>query len=300
MDKTLFEQFIEIHPDFKEDLKLLPEKFSLRFIKKFEAEKNKTNFLSLLSEFKFVQFFVNEGFNFEYDTTYFNLKPDIRIKINQQEIIGDIKRFNLSEQDQIKEDFFYQLARKIKKIQKPYHVRIRQIKSFDYKTKDLDSIITDFNIWVDRKDIKIGEIFNFENLFSIEIIKLNGIRDYIVWTSYNTLKNKINPNKILNIINDKITSYEDVFIDKGFPFFVCIDLTFEVLIEPEDFEERYLGDYSLNIDDSTEAFTLGEFYNDNSFSKIIGILIRYNGDFFWIKNPRHPEYINFKTTRDLK
>lgn len=299
MEKSLFGQFEEIHPEFMGEIDLLPKNLSTRFKNKFIAESNKTNFLSLLSEFRFVEFFVKEGLTFDYDTTYKNLKPDIRIKLNEQEVIGDIKRFNLSESDQIKEDFFYRLARNLKSINKPYYVRIKQTKPFAYSTVDVDEIKHDFMIWVSKENINVGDTFYFKDMFSIEVTKLNGIRDYILY-SYSTLDNKINPNKILNIIRDKITAYEEAFIDKGIPFFICVDMVFEAMIDPEEFEVKYLGGLSLNINDSTESFDLGKFYNDTKFGKIIGILLRYNGDFYWVKNPRHQKVLNFKTTKEIK
>jgi hypothetical protein len=245
-----------------------------------------------------VEFFVKEDLTFDYDTTNKNLKPDIRIKLDNQEIIGDIKRFNLSDCDQIKEDFFYRLASSLKSIYKPYYVFINQIKPFNYDTVNVDEIKNDFKVWVSRENIIFGDIFIFQDLFSIEVTNLNGVRDYILY-SYSTLDNKINPNKILNVVIDKITTYEETFIDKGIPFFVCVDMVFDALIEPEDFEVKYNRGLTLSIDDSTESYFLGEFKNDTKFEKMIGILLRYNGDFYWVKNPKQQKVLNFRTIKQI-
>lgn len=233
MNKSLYQTFNDLHPEFIDELISLPDSLSKRFINKFKSENDKTNFLSRLSEFRFVQFFIKEGLKFDYDTTYYKQKPDIKIDFENREIIADIKRFNLSERDQDKEDFFYRLTIILKTIKKPYKVRIKQFKGFDYKMIDLKAFRNKFEIWINKKDNSVGDIFYYQDLFTIEITKQNNATDYIQISSYSTLNNKINPYKILNIVSDKIDAYEKNFIEKGFPFFVCVDIVFETMITPE-------------------------------------------------------------------
>ena len=298
MDNSLFKEFNDLHPEFINEINLLPDSLSIRFLNKFNSETDKTNFLSRLSEFKFVQFFDREGLKFDYDTTFKKQKPDIKIKLADTEIIADIKRFNLSELDQDKEDFFYRLTKILKTIKVPYKVRIKQEESFDYKKIDIEVLRDNFEGWIKNKNISVGDIFNYQDLFNIEIVKRNKMTDYVQFTSYSTFDNKINPHKILNIVSDKINIYQKNFIDNGFPFFICVDIVFETLITPEDFELRFLGDISLSNCELQDSISSGGFNNDDKFAKIIGLLIRYNGDFYWIHNPKHKDFFNFKTIRN--
>jgi len=95
------------------------------------------------------------------------------------------------------------------------------------------------------------------------------------------------------MVMDKLTYYRTSIINNGYPFFVCIDLLFDSMIEPEDFIMKYRGTGVLDIDDGSESTLLGEFYFDEHYSKLLGLLIRYNGGFFWIRNYRQPDYLKF-------
>ena len=87
MDKSLFEIFNDLHPEFVNEINSLSDSLSIRFLNKFKSETDKTNFLSRLSEFRFVQFFNREGLKFDYDTTFKKQKPDIKLKLSDKEII---------------------------------------------------------------------------------------------------------------------------------------------------------------------------------------------------------------------
>jgi hypothetical protein len=295
MNKNLFDIFNDLHPEFINELNSLPNSLSARFVNNLKKEKDRINFLSKISEFRFVQFFINENLKFEFDKVYLGKKPDLKIFHGNRIIISDIKRFNLPEEDQKKADFFYNLVTSLKTINKPYIVRITQNKDFEYEIAEIKKVCDKFDLWLNSKNILNGAIFNYHDFFSIEIVKPNIKSNFIQFGSYSMKDNKINPNKILNIVKEKIDRYKETFIDIGIPFFVCIDIVFETLIEPSDFENRFQGNLILNTRELYNSNKYGLFHNQN-FNKILGLLIRYNGNFYWIQSPNYKDIFNFKTT----
>lgn len=295
MNNDLFNVYNDLHPEFINELNSLPNSLSERFVSDLKKEKNRINFLSKISEFRFVQFFINENMNFEYDRFYLGKKPDLKFLYGNRIIISDVKRFNLSEEDQKKTDFFYNLVTLLKSINKPYIVRISQNKDFNYDTTEVKEVCNKFDLWINSNNTLIGEVFNYHDLLSIEIVKPNIKTNFIQFGSYSMNNNKINPNKIRSIVKEKIDAYKETFIDIGIPFFVCIDIVFETLIEPCDFENRFHGNLTLNIRELNKTNRHGQFHNED-FNKILGLLIRYNGNFYWIQSPNYKDIFNFTTT----
>jgi hypothetical protein len=76
----MLNEYCDCNPNFLQELNSLPEKYRKKFIQKFSDEKNEIEFLSKISEFRFVQFFVEKGFDFDYEPLIYDKTPDLKIK----------------------------------------------------------------------------------------------------------------------------------------------------------------------------------------------------------------------------
>ncbi|MDN3668244.1 hypothetical protein QWY93_02730 [Echinicola jeungdonensis] len=65
MKQSLLEKYIEFHPDFISELEQLSKTNKEKFICGFKKEKDKTNFLSRISELRFAEFLERESINYE-------------------------------------------------------------------------------------------------------------------------------------------------------------------------------------------------------------------------------------------
>lgn len=295
MKQSLLEEYLESHPDFSLEMEQLSETNRQKFIREFKKEKDKTNFLSRISELRFAEFLEGESIDYEYEPIIEGKTPDFKLNLTtNSSVYFDVKRFNISDFDKLNDRKIYDLAERLKTIQKPYYVHIEQIKKkLEF---DLDLAFNVIEKWIIEKVLQKGDAFNYENQFNIEVTKTNGIKDYVLY-SYSGENPKISQNKPASDILSKLRTYEQIIIDKGLPFFVGIDLTFDTLKDPHDYWVQFLGCYCMNIDTNEESFQLGEFYDNSEFNGLTGLLIRYSNKFYWLNNPRNSNQIEFRTSK---
>lgn len=295
MKQSLLEKHIEFHPDFISELEQLSKSNKEKFIREFKKEKDKTNFLSRISELKFAEFLERESINYEYEPTIEKKTPDFKINLKSHgSAYFDVKRFNISDFDKQNDRKFYDLAKQLEKIEKPYYLHLEQIENnLEF---DLEVAFNLIEKWILQNTLKEGDSFNYENQFNIEVTKTKGIKDYVLCT-YSVENPKIHPSKPVSDVLSKIKCYQEVIIDKGFPFFVGIDLTIDTLKNPVDYWIQFLGGSCINIDTKVESFQLGEFYADPRFDGLTGLLIRFNNQFYWLINPKNKSQIKFQNAR---
>ena len=206
----------------------------------------------------------------------------------------DVKRFNISDFDKQNDRKLRDLAERLKTIAKPYYVHLEQIEK-ELKF-DLDIAFSVIEKWILQNILKEGDDYNYKNQFNVEITKTKGIKNYVLY-SYSGENPKIHPRKLVSDVLSKIISYQEVIIDRGFPFFVGIDLTLDTLKNPTDYWIQFLGGSCVNIDKKVDPFQLGEFYADSRFDGITGLLIRFNNEFYWLDNPKNNNQIKFQNAR---
>ncbi|MFB0947869.1 MAG: hypothetical protein QMB24_17250 [Spirosomataceae bacterium] len=143
-----------------------------------------------------------ESFNYEYEPTVGQKRPDFTFELTDKNFVYfDVKRFNISDFDKRNNQKLYDLAERLKTIEKPYFVHLEQIeKELDF---DLDVTFKVIEKWFLQNTLKEGESFNYKNLLSIEIIKTKGIKDYVLY-SYSGENPKIHVSKPASDILSKI------------------------------------------------------------------------------------------------
>lgn len=283
----LLEKFCDSNEKFKDEIFSLIEPFKSRFLKKLSNEKDKTNFLSTISEFRFTQFFLENNFDIAYEPKINGKTPDFLI--NDFSAICEVKKFNISEFDQNNSDRLYELFKAIGKLESEINVAIHQLtRCLDFHT---ESVINEFSNWLNYTKRNIRENFIYQNQIKLEILKVETGHPKIL-SMISPENPKIHPLKIESDILEKLYKYEG--ISKKQPFIICVDLQFDTLRDPHDYWLKFLGGSCIDIDTNVESFLLGEFYENTNYNSLSGILIRYNLNFYWIKNPRNEYHIPFQ------
>ena len=295
MEKSLLDKFIELHPDFSLDLEGLSKKSKEKFRRKLSREKQECNFLSTISEFRFCQFLENEGLEYEFEPKIEKKRPDFLIKTkNSETIYFDVKRFNTSELDSYNRRKLYEFCEKLKTIQRSFYVQVDQVsKNINL---DIENAFVEAYGWILCDERKKDDILMINNELKIEIVKVDGIKPHVLYL-FSGNNSNIHIAKPKTDVLTKLNNYKEEIIGKDIPFFVGIDLTFDTLITPCDYWLLFLGGSCMDSSTGTESFILGEFYNGRQLDYLTGLLIRYNNEFFWLKNPRNKTLIDFKNVK---
>lgn len=288
----LLEKFYDSNKKFKYEIESFIEPFKSIFLKKLCNEKNEMNFLSTISEFSFTQFFLSNNFDIAYEPKLNGKTPDFLI--NDFSAICEVKKFNISEFDQNNGDRLNELFTAIGKLESEIYVAIQQLTTcLDFHT---ESVVNEFSNWLNFTKRDIRENFIYQNQIKLEILKVD--TGYPKILSMISPENpKIHPFKIESDILEKLHKYEE--ISKKQPFIICVDLSFDTLRDPHDYWLKFLGGSCIEIDTNLESFFLGEFYENINYNSLSGILIRYNLNFYWLKNPRNEYHIPFQKVVDL-
>ncbi|MCC4213100.1 hypothetical protein [Leeuwenhoekiella parthenopeia] len=101
-------------PDYIiEKLKPIDKNLSRKILKRFNRERDRNNFISTLSELKFIHLFDDLNFVIEYEKSYKRgdqeKTPDLTIDLRGNKVIGEIYRLGSSQKD----DFAIQFIDKI-------------------------------------------------------------------------------------------------------------------------------------------------------------------------------------------
>lgn len=295
MNNDLLDRFIDSNPRFNDDLNQLSDQSKEKFLRKFKKEKQEKNFLSTISEFRFCQFIESEGFEYAYEPKIGEKTPDFLFKIkNEKTIYFDVKRFNTSDFDSTNRRKLYEFCEKLKSIQKPYYIQVEHIS--DKIESNIDEAFFKAEKWILDETRRKNDFYILNPDLKIEIIKTDGIKDNVLYL-FSGNNPKIHISKPKSDIIAKLQTYQNEIINKGIPFFVAIDLTFDTLKDPFDYWLQFLGGSSMDISTGAESFRLGEFYKNEELNSLAGLLIRYNNEFYWVNNPRNKTNIDFKNVK---
>jgi hypothetical protein len=265
---------------------------SEKILRKLRKENNETNFLSTVSEFRFIQFLEQKELQVEYEPRIEGLNPDLRILLESSAVYADVKRFNLSDLDQKNKRFFDQLFEALKQVKHSVYVFVTQLQEFDYDSYSISALATEIEAWLFSEKRNIGDQWmDHQGFLKVQIEKINTGKNRVL--SCDTPPTPVtHPRKILSVVEEKVEKYREAILDQGIPFFVCLDLVFAGTFDPQDFWDFYIGEKGTNITTGSNFFEPGAFFTHPSIAKMIGLLIRYNQEFFWIQNPLKEDVMN--------
>lgn len=298
--KSLYEKHIKNNPNFSSLIsELTDNNLKRKFLRNFKKEKNEVNFFSHISELKFAVFLTREGLIFEHEPKIQGKTPDFLIHTdNKINLICDVKRFNISTQDESDKKIIRALTNKLKNIKIRKYILITQLKRG--LTFDLESLFNTIHSKLLNKELeKKGDCYNHNNELEISILIENeGINNNLLCLTH-WLNPSVNLIKLKSIVREKINSYSGI-LNNNSSFFIGIDLTFSTQLDPSDYWKIFNG-YSAIEPNGQKSFDLGEFYTNYDFKNLSGILILFNENFYWLENKTRAGKIRFlNAISDLK
>lgn len=299
----LLKLFCDYHPNFMEQL----DDFSLvnkeKLLEKLKKAKNRTAFLSTISEINFGKFFKKLNFEIKYDEKFDKQTPDWTLNLSTFPIICEVYRLGKSMEDQKKADFKNSLKEELQKIPSEYIIKINIGSEYDHTV--INQIKERVEKWLkELPNLNDELVVDYEISFKIiDLIKKN---KFLSCISSGKIDYKISKVKQVeshrpNEITKKIKKYNDIIFSKKIPFFICVDIDFLSGFNHDEFEEYFLGssvgfeDFDPNIAITTEIGILGKewtklgmFYENIQIS---GIITRSNNTFKVLLNPIQKQII---------
>jgi hypothetical protein len=316
--ESLYNLFQIKYPDFEKHLKSLPKSLSKRTLVKLQKGSNIETFTSLLAEVDFGLLFNRLGFQLEYEKKYSGKEPDWTLSIGNSKAICEVYRLGKSKNDQKLSDFQSELIEKVRLLEFDYFVKFGYLNNeVDLSNVDSNKIVSDLNEWLHSSPKKIGDRIEIINNFYFEVTHINAKKNKLSCRgSFRTIELK--PGKLIqhglikdpNKITKKISKYNEIISQTGYPYFLCIALDFACGFEFDDFEEYFLGkgvgfdceedsEHETSIEDreyGTEWTELGVFYKNPQLS---GLIILDNNKYHLLLNPLKNQIIYNDTNKQI-
>ncbi|QNA44958.1 hypothetical protein [Lacibacter sediminis] len=289
---TLLEKYQENHPDLNERLERIDEKSRKKFIKKLKREKDKSNFIAIVTELQCYEFFFNSGFKVEFERGYSvgskRLTPDFTISKNGQDAIVEVVRLNPTEKDSKRNNFESLLMEGIEELKKKCVIKIDFINEyFDEDLYDIKSIVNDLEIWLEQSFYLNSKITLCDN-FRFEIIDINDIYDHAcVYGNFNSID--IDPRRLKSdksLFVSKLEKYDELIQHYNLPYVVFIKIDFHAGINENEMFWTMYGD-SLLYDhlNKRESALNGLFYaNKIGKENVSGVLLIVGSKASYYKN----------------
>jgi len=289
---SLFELYFEKRLDLVNEIKALDEKHQLHFITLLQKEKDRANFLSIISEIYFARFFDTIAETILHDKPLANKRPDFNLSINNQQIIAEVARLNPSEGDQKQLQF-----------ESAFMTSMEQIKfncmvDFDYDQNalipddvDLDVCKAMLSDWLSA-DRAPGDQLQLPHTILMEFLYYSEKLDHVCLIggggSINfDFRRLEGPNSPLLKKSNKYNELIDVF---QMPYIICFDLDFHTWFGKRDLYPKLYGSSVANYDrdwvlTKSHLLDTGLYYQpDRPFHKVAGILLCEGGEFTYFHN----------------
>lgn len=307
-------------PDYIiEKLKAIDEKLSSTILKRFNKENNRSNFISLLSELKFINEFKDLNFSIEYEKKHkisSGVKtPDLTLDFKGNKLIGEIYRLGSSYQDNESIRFIDKLEILLSEIKSNY-ILFLKFKNENINFKEIDEIDLKekIQIWINTKP-KINSILKYDFDLEFHLI-IKGKSQYTQLISDVIILN-IKPEKLLQVenfssneITKKILKYREIVQRKQIPYLLCIETDFNSGFHFSDYYERFhhkeaefkrfekYKEILLKQGQGKLWSILGDFYR---YPFLSGIIILLNDEFKLLLSPLKTQIIyNKKYEETLK
>ncbi|WP_440066814.1 hypothetical protein [Tenacibaculum discolor] len=307
-------------PDYViEKLKSIDEKLSFKILKRFNKEINRSNFISLLSELKFINEFSNLNFSIDYEKKYKTLSgektPDLTLDFKGCKLLGEVYRLGSSSQDNQTIQFLNKVENILSEIKSSYILFLEfKNKSIDFKHINEIDLKEKIQNWISTKP-KLNSILDYNSDLEFHSI-IKGKNQYTQLISDVIILN-IKPEKLQQIdtfsnneITNKILKYEEIVQQKQIPYFICIETDLNSGFHFSDYFERFHHkeveykrfekheDFLLKQGKGKYWSTLGDFY---LYPFLSGLIILINNEFRMLLSPLKTQIIyNEKYKESLK
>lgn len=300
-------------PDYIiEKLKTIDEKLSSRILRKFNKENNRSNFISLLSELKFINKFKDLGFSIDYELKH-NISsgvktPDLTLDFKGNKLLGEIYRLGSSYQDNESIQFIDKLEIILSEIKSNYILFLKfKNENIDFKEINEIDLKEKIQTWINSKP-KLNSILDYNVDLEFHLI-IKGKSQYTQLISDVIILN-IKSEKLLQVeslshneITKKILKYKEIVQRKQIPYFLCIETDFNSGFHFSDYFERFhhreaefkrfekFKEILLKQGQGKYWSILGDFYQ---YPFLSGIIILLNDEFRLLLSPLKTQIIYHK------
>lgn len=314
--ESLLTEFLNYNPDYIENLGIFDDSIKQKLHKKLKKEKDKQNFRSIVSEIQFGKLLKTINLNIEYDKKHQEkLTPDWTVYDNECIALIEVYRLGKSKDSQKRSDFEQKILMAIRKIEKPYIIKLTFINSkFNPDNYDLNKIIEELENWILSFNDKEHKI-TVQNLVELKVYSKNSNYKYINLIGnassidFKPEKLEQSPNLSPNEITKKLTKYQSLIEETKAPYFLAISIDFTSGFEIDDFINYFRGTYIHNADFGIDIQNypeckicgqnwtrLGMFYQTKHLS---GLILSYNNVYKLILNPVKNQVIYEEKNKSL-
>lgn len=294
-----FDLFFEDKKELLSEIEIFEKRRNLDLIRKLQKEKNKTDFLSFITEIRFGLTLDPFCDKMKHNCRLpgFTLTPDWLVEMNGQEIMLEVARINATQDDQKFIDFDTMLMEAIEKIEKPYSFKLHyDVEDFDQSQIDFSDFKEFLENWL-TKERSIGDIAIYQNVITVECMRRNeNLTHAGVMGEFRAIKHK--PYRVFSKkgrFMSKVERYAGIVESLNMPYIVCLYLHFESWLELDDVssalygnEAEFVGDIEFGgmfpnsiFQDISKAL----YYNNNLVKKTVsGVLVKRNDSNSYLHN----------------
>ncbi|WP_333574510.1 hypothetical protein [Sphingobacterium sp.] len=229
---NLFENYIP-NTWLETEIKLLPIDIQSKFLRLLKKEKNKHNFLSLLSELKFGIILGQISTELTHEKKIDLLTPDWQISNQKENSIFEVYRLGKSDKDSNLDELYSFIDSKISNLEYNIYVQILVNDNLlDYSIQEIEKCIPDVYNWLKENKNNLHATKIFRGIFELKIVKINTSKKHILCTwGVRIIDQK--PQKLEQVdglkdneITKKLKKYADIVSKYHLPYFLCVDIDF--------------------------------------------------------------------------
>lgn len=283
----MWNKYLEYHPEIISRLDAIDDVSKKKFVKKLRNEKDKNNFLSMLAELSFYEFFAKLGFEVSYDKTYGKPTPDLTIVKDKSQIIVEVVKLNPTEKDMMRNDFENCLFDEVQNIKVGCWLEMRfKDEYFDVNLYDKETIVKKLSEWI-VYNCKEGNQITIENNFTFKIIRVDSKYDHVCLmgnsNSIDIDERRLNADNSRFI--QKIGKYGGLIDNLSLPYILCIKIDFHAAIGEKDMFWTLYGDLVFHFNYQICHSELNGVYYLNVLSKnLSGVFLLVGDKFFYFHN----------------
>lgn len=302
----LFNDFFKDKQDLLFAIENLCAKHSFDLLKRLKKEKEKANFLSVITELQYGLFFDKLGATIRYEQEISRdsgLTPDWNLQLNNQTIIAEVGRLNPAQNVQRLSDIDEALSGALKEIKLSYYVHV----SYQPECVNLcDFDIHFFKEFVEEwlsNDREVGDQAIFFDFVQLKVTKKNTGNDSVLFLGdiRSIDRNSLRLKGDKSLLIGKMNKYGLVADKYDLPLIVCLSLHLETWFNEEDISLFFYGPRS-EFGDDNEYNQFNEYYpgaifyeiskgyfyaNESCKRNVSGVLLRRQDKFIYYHNYYH-------------
>jgi len=285
-----FEEFFLDRDTLLQNFQQFASKHDLKFLEKLRDEKNKTQFLSKITESHFGLFFSSFASSIKEEPTIDGKTPDWEVTINGQKIVLEVLRLNASESDQKGLDFMDNFIEEMKEIKIGAFLSFSHEDNFEVSEINLETCKTIIENWLQTKR-KTGETFKLLDNLEIKFLQYSDKFSYACFMgmggqiNYDYRRLYANNSPLLK----KANKYLEIIEKYNLPYIICIYLDFHTWFDKEDLFRCLYGSSCEGTTQSLSVFsTIIEdslyYCSSRPLKNVSGVLLRQSDTHTYFHN----------------